>query len=267
MKRTSLMLSILLMLAMAGCSHTTDPASQPDAGNSSKTETTDAMQSTTSVTTESTPVETEPATETTEAITSTEATTETTQTTVSSDVPTEQATQETRIVSKSPQDLLGKWQFPDGYNLKFLENNVVELSIDFSYDLQFKENTILYQENSYPFKVDGDTVTATGNGKSILAMTATEGADAAALKGRFRLDACQVYIDQVIDHTEQTKTYFIDLRDEKTYLIMPSAYRAEEGVLTMIDEEGEMHFQFEIKGDTLHIIDEEGYRDVLTRVG
>ncbi len=254
---------------MAGCSNTDDPTSVPDAGTVSQTENPSETESETTAAVESTAAVSEIVTETTTTTTAAESTTsaETTQTTATSSTAAETQTEESKSVSRSAADLVGKWQFPDGYYLNFLADNVVELSVDFSYDLKFTENSVQYLEKSYPFKVEGDTVTATGNSTTILEITAMEGADAQNLTGRFRLGTCQVYIDQVINHTEQTKIYYLDLKGSKTNLVMPSAYRAEEGVLTMVDEGAEMIFDFVISENELTITDQEGYKDVLTRVG
>ncbi len=275
MKRSALIFSILFLLAMAGCSHTDDPSSVPGTGTAPKTEPSTETQTTSSgesvtdasgTETMEVPAPTE-ASETTESTEVSETSSVTTQTGTETTAFSETQTAETKNVSVSAQDLIGKWEFPDGYYLNFLEGGTVELSIDFSYDLKFKENTIEYLEKSYPFRVEGDIVTATGDGKTILEMTAVDGADAQELIGRFRLDACEIYYDQVIDHTEQTKVYYIECKGSRINLVMPSEYRAEEGVLTMTDEGNEMVFDFEISGNTLTVTDAEGYKDILTRVG
>lgn len=257
---------------MAGCSHTNDPSSVPDAGTASQTEMPSEIQTETNAAEETTTAVSEIVAESTETTMATSAaepatSAETSQTASTDETSAGTQTEETQNVSRNAADLIGKWQFPDGYCLNFLAGNTVELSIDFSYDLKFTDGLVQYLENSYPYRVEGDTVKATGNGTTILEMTAMEGADAQNLSGRFRLGACQVYIDQVIDHTEQTKIYYIDLKGSKINLVMPSAYRAEEGVLTMIDEGSEMIFDFVIRENELIITDQDGYTDVLTRVG
>ena len=269
MKRSALIFSILFLFAMAGCSYTNDPASVPDSGTTPQTqaptETETTVSEETTAAASEIEAETTKASETTAASeTASETESEATQTT---DIVEETQMTETEPFSISADDLIGKWQFPDGYCLNFLAGGVLELSIDFSYDLQFNESTVQYLEKNYPFHVEGNTVTATGSAGTILEMTAMEGADAENLTGRFRLGMCQIYIDQVIDHTEQTKTYYLDLNGSKTYLIMPSEYKAEEGVLTMVDEGSEMLFDFKISGDILTITDQDGYKDILSRIG
>lgn len=269
MKKTALFLGIIMLLTITGCSGNSaeNTKSEPDfvleldsIAEAGQTEATNETPSSEASFESVSEVETEFA--------ETEATqTEIQETEESTSPETSEETQETTDSANSSKSLIGKWQYPDGYCLQFFEGDTVELSIDYSWVMNFQGQNLMYMDQECPITVSGNTVTAKQGDETILQMTAISGADASTLNGRFLLESCQIYDNMILDGEEHMPVYYVELQEngEVSTLIMPSKYEVSEGVLRMIDHETIMDFTYEIHDDTLEITDETGAQDILTR--
>ncbi len=266
MKKQILMLCIVTLLTTVGCSKAADtdaPESLPEVPatvtlqTTAVTETTESPAETETTTPAELPTETQPA-ETTETAPSTTIPAET------NPLPSETAASATTAEDDpyTGGDLTGIWTFPDGYQMYFMENNTVELRLDYGGNMYFEDNVFHYYEEEYNVYVEGGTVTAMKDGETFLRMSATDQSDIETLSGRYYLEDCEFKAQYFADEPG----YFIDTAGTSLRIVAMAQYMTEDNLLTMTRNGSEIVSRYGVNGNELQIIDDEGYVDTLTRV-
>ncbi len=266
MKKQILMLCIVTLFTAVGCDKASDPdslESLPEIPATVTLQTTTVTETTGSPTeTETTmpaelPTETQPA-ETTETVPPATESVETN--------PQPSETAATTVTAEDDPytggDITGIWTFPDGYQMYFMENNTVELRLDYGGNMYFEDNVFHYYEEEYNVYVEGGTVTAMKDGETYLRMSATEQSDIETLSGRYYLEDCEFKAQ----YFAEEPGYFIDTAGTSLRIVAMAQYRTEGNQLMMTRNGSEIVSRYGVDGNELQIIDDEGYVDTLTRV-
>lgn len=180
-----------------------------------------------------------------------------------------ESTAETIASAQNAADLLGTWEYVDGYRLRFMEENTAEMQLDYSSMMSFSEDKFYYDGVQYLPSAEEEMISVTlDDGTLLLCMTSIDRQDGFTYNGRYRLEDCQLY-EQITEGvlSSEHPVYYIEVTEDAFRVIMQTEYHAaSDGVLELIQNGSILRLYYDAGPDSLKITDETGAQDILTRV-
>ncbi len=271
MKKIAVFLSVLSLLAASGCSN---------AENAAESDT--PAETNFSIIVEELPEISDTAASESETTAVSETVTETTAETIAemtisteaSDTETSASaeavsTAETFTQPENTADLLGTWEYVDGYRFRFMEGNAAEMQVDFSGTMTFTEDKLYYNGTQYiPTVMDENVSVKLDDGTTLLRLTALDRYDTFTFNGRYRLEECWLY-SQITDgiSPEESPVYYVEVNSNTFRLVTKAEYHASpDGVLQLVQGGDTLTLHYEVDAVSLKITDETGAQDILKRV-
>ncbi len=274
MKKIAVFLSVLSLLSASGCGNTENAQTDTTAEApiytvviDEQTETTEApTEQPTEATTAASSAETEAIAETT-AESAVETTVSAAESTVSSEPSVSEMIAETIPDVQDTANLVGTWEYVNGYRFRFMEGNAAEMQVDYSSTMFFSGERLYYDGGQYTPLVNEEKITVTlDDGTKMLSLTALEREDGSNFNGRYRLEDCKFY-QFLTDGMTERPAYEIEVRDSAFRVVMDAQYHAtEDGVLELVQNDSTLKLHYIVEENAMTIFDENGAQDILRRV-
>lgn len=273
MKKIAVFLSVLSLLAASGCGNTENAQTDTTSEEPLFTVIIDDLPETTAAPTDQ-PTEVPTTASTVETETTAADTTAASETTASAEVTTaltETAAPESMVqtvpAAQDTAGLLGVWEYADGYRFRFMEENAMEMQLNYSGIISFSGEQLNYDGTYYTPVVENENIFVKQyDGTTLLHLTALKREDGQSFDGRYRLEDCQFYQLLTEGYTERP-AYEIEVEGSAFRVIADGEYHAsEDGVLELVQNGNTLKLQYILQGASMTIIDETGAQDILKRV-
>ncbi len=268
MKKYAVLMSALLLLTAVGCSSTVQDA------DSSKTYVEKVTQPPADTLPETTAPETDAPAETA-ASTETQNTAETaalqtlpaetgapteTETTAASDADAlEEAVRE---AFTADSELLGRWEYVNGYAFRFREDSDADLLLNYTSLLHFEDGKLFWDGELYPMQVEEKTISIVKDGKVLVHLISEDALSTDDLHGVYTIGKCELY-DILATGVENAE--FTLEAGEDFWIIKPVQYNTFDGKLYLLQDGSELVMPYYIDEQGLHLTGETGEEELLTR--
>ncbi len=274
MKKIAVFLSVLSLLAASGCSNAENAAESDTSAETNFSIIVEDLPETTAAPTDQ-PTEaptTASSTETETFAADTTAASETTDSATPATALTETAAPESMVqtvpTAQDTAGLLGVWEYADGYRFRFMEENAMEMQLNYSGIISFSGEQLNYDGKCYTPVVENENIFVKQyDGTTLLHLTALKRENGLSFDGRYRLEDCQFYQLLTEGYTDRP-AYEIEVEGGAFRVIADGEYHAsEDGILELVQNGSLLKLQYILQGASLTIIDETGAQDILKRVG